>query len=168
MFRVTPWRLQKKILLGSKSPNPNPNYFADSLLTGFAALFVIQYLLLVTQAYWVCEITCPEWKEIPGSICVLPKAVPITQMTSKSLCLPRFLFAFIDPVPSDPYFGWHSGYYPLSGTVTFLAFFFCSGHLTRESRSLRVFVFLRCDIACLVFSPCQLRQQWRRWRMQFW
>ncbi|KAF9645862.1 hypothetical protein BDM02DRAFT_3119545 [Thelephora ganbajun] len=64
VVRITPWRLQRKILLW------------------VAALFVVQYLILTVQAYWVCEITYPGWKQIPGSICILPQAVPITQVVT--------------------------------------------------------------------------------------
>lgn len=48
--------------------------------------FLVQYLALTLQAYWVCEITAPGWKDVPGSICVLSEAVPVTQMISKSSC----------------------------------------------------------------------------------
>jgi len=62
VYRVTPWQKQKRMLLC------------------VVVFFVAQYLILLLQAFWVCEITRPEWKNIPGSICVLPEAVPITQM----------------------------------------------------------------------------------------
>ncbi|KAF9647420.1 hypothetical protein BDM02DRAFT_2702970 [Thelephora ganbajun] len=62
LVRITPWQLQRKILLW------------------IAVFFVVQYLMLTAQSYWVCEITYPGWKKIPGSICILPQAVPIAQV----------------------------------------------------------------------------------------
>jgi hypothetical protein len=56
--------------------------------------------VLVLQAFWVCEITYPGWKDIPGSICVLPKAVPITQMISKLLCPLLSLFLASNQFPA--------------------------------------------------------------------
>jgi hypothetical protein len=76
--------------------------------------FLVQYLVLTLQAYWVCEITAPGWKDVPGSICVLSEAVPVTQMISKSS---RFLVplpVFIESTPSDDYLGRYLGFYPLA------------------------------------------------------
>ena len=59
--------------------------------SGVAVLFVLLWAMLVVQAYWVCEITHPGWKQIPGSICVLPEVVPITQVVSKLSLNPSYL-----------------------------------------------------------------------------
>jgi hypothetical protein len=53
--------------------------------SGVAVSFVLMWAILTVQAYWVCEITQPGWKQVPESICVLPRAVPITQVISKFL-----------------------------------------------------------------------------------
>ena len=72
---------------------------ANFLFLGVAVFFVLQFVMLIMQAYWVCELAHTEWKQTPGSMCVLPKVVPITQVVSKllpplvtpSVCsLPRF------------------------------------------------------------------------------
>jgi hypothetical protein len=60
----------------------------------------------------VCEITVPEWKEVPGSICILPKAVPVTQLTSKSSRALAPLLLFIESTPSDDCFGYDLNVYP--------------------------------------------------------
>ena len=45
--------------------------------------FVLQFAMLIVQAYWVCEVTHTGWKQIPGSMCVLPDVVPISQVVSE-------------------------------------------------------------------------------------
>jgi len=56
---------------------------ANTLSSGVAVLFVLMWVMLTVQAYWVCEITQPGWKQVPGSICILPRAVPISQIISE-------------------------------------------------------------------------------------
>lgn len=55
----------------------------DPFPSGVAVAFVLMWAMLTAQAYWVCEITQPGWKQVPESICVLPRAVPIAQIISK-------------------------------------------------------------------------------------
>lgn len=89
VIRVTPWQLQKKILLCSSDiPPPSTSFqqLANPSSLGVVAFFFAQYLALVLETFWMCEITYPAWKNVPGSICILPEAVPITQIISK---LPR-------------------------------------------------------------------------------
>ena len=61
-------------------------HLANDFFAVVATFFVIIYLMLTLQAFWVCEIMRPGWKNVPGSICVLTKAVPITQMASELSC----------------------------------------------------------------------------------
>jgi hypothetical protein len=79
---------------------------------GIIAFFVIQYLIVVVQVYWVCQITVPGWKEVPGSICIFPKAVPVTQLTSESSRALVPLFLLIELTPSDDCFGYDLSFYP--------------------------------------------------------
>lgn len=121
VIRVTPWRLQKKILSCSTFPSSTsfPS-FANRFSLGVVAFFVVQYLVLLLQGFWICELTCPQWKDIPGSICILPEAVPITQIISMP---PRFLVSFsvlIESTPSNGHFRWHLGFHPLDGARIFL------------------------------------------------
>ena len=48
--------------------------------------FVLQFAMLIVQAYWVCELTHTGWKQIQGSTCILPRVVPISQVVSTSPC----------------------------------------------------------------------------------
>jgi len=60
-------------------------------LPGVAVFFFLQFAMLTAQVYWVCELSHVGWKQIPGSVCVLPQVVPISQVVSKP------------PLPSYPY-----------------------------------------------------------------
>jgi len=62
IIRITPWPHQQRILLYC------------------AGFFAFQFTLLMVQAFWVCEITATAWKSIPGALCALGRAVPITQV----------------------------------------------------------------------------------------
>jgi len=64
IIRIAPWPRQRKILLCA---------------SGF---FVFQWVFLMIQAFWVCEITYPAWKKVEGQICVLGEAVAISQVIS--------------------------------------------------------------------------------------
>ena len=61
---------------------------ANHLSSGVTVFFVLIWVMLTAQAYWMCEITQPGWKQVPGSICILPRAVPIAQIISE---LPPFV-----------------------------------------------------------------------------
>ena len=58
---------------------------ANFLSLGVAVFFVLQFIMLILQAYWVCELAYTGWKQVSGSMCVLPKVVPISQVVSKLL-----------------------------------------------------------------------------------
>jgi len=45
--------------------------------------FFLQFAMLTVQVYWVCELSSAGWKQIPGSVCILPKVVPISQVVSE-------------------------------------------------------------------------------------
>lgn len=49
---------------------------------GVAFFFFLQWLLLVTQMFWVCEKGETAWKNRPYAQCVLGEAVGITQLAS--------------------------------------------------------------------------------------
>lgn len=71
VIRITPWQLQKRIL------------------SWLVVFFVLQFAMLTTQMFWVCELTYTGWKEIPGAICLVPPVVPI------SLVVTTFVSDFI-------------------------------------------------------------------------
>lgn len=60
MIRITPWQLQRKVLIW------------------VVVFFVLQFAMLTTQMFWVCELTYAGWKQIPGAICLVPPVVPIS------------------------------------------------------------------------------------------
>ena len=65
---------------------------ADPSTSGVTAFFVLQLAVLTAQALWICELTDNRWKQIPGSICILPQVVPISQIVSELLpSLPLFI-----------------------------------------------------------------------------
>lgn len=82
--------------------------------------------MLLIQAYWICQYTRTGWKNVPGSICIFPKVVPITQLIGESRIIPR-LSLFIESVPSYHHLGRYFGRYPLDGIVTLLHFPFIQG-----------------------------------------
>ena len=102
VIRITPWRLQRKILICMMAILLTSLLcYANPLSLGIAAFFVLQFIMLIVQAYWVCELTYTGWKQIPGSICVLPEVVPITQVVSKSP-LPSYFCSFVHRLDSQP------------------------------------------------------------------
>ncbi|KAF9647392.1 hypothetical protein BDM02DRAFT_3117085 [Thelephora ganbajun] len=64
VVRVTPWQLQRKILLW------------------LVVFFALQFAMLTAQMFWVCELTNTGWKKVPGSICIVPQVVPISLVVS--------------------------------------------------------------------------------------
>ena len=91
---------------------PNP------LLSGVAVSFFLLFAMLTAQMFWVCELTYTGWKEIPGSICLVPRVVPISLVVSK---LPPFPCTsgclFIDLILSDDRFGCRLDRRSLDGTT---------------------------------------------------
>ena len=84
VVRITPWDLQRKILLCMRTISLiSYLYSTDLALPGVAVFFFLQFVMLTVQVYWVCELSYAQWKQIPGSVCVLPKVVPISQVVSK-------------------------------------------------------------------------------------
>lgn len=63
--------------------HPFPCY-TDPLSSGIIVFFVVEFAVMTGQAFLVCEVVHTEWKEIPGSICLLPRFVPISLVISKS------------------------------------------------------------------------------------
>lgn len=128
---------------------------ADSLLPVVVACFFLQYLVLVLQAFWVCEITFPGWKDVPGSICVLPVAVPITQIISGLSCslVPYSFSTDLLQQPSSRMGSWSL---PPCWYCGFFYFLHRSRFLTQAFRSLGAFAFQHCAPAYLGSSPCQL------------
>ena len=85
VVRITPWQLQRKILLCIKILFQTPFLrHADHLPSGIVAFFVLRFVVLTTQIFWVCEFTYTGWKEIPGLFCLVPQVVPISLVISKS------------------------------------------------------------------------------------
>ena len=85
--------------------------------------FVVLFVVMLAQAYWVCEITYPGWKQIPGSVCVFPRSVPITLVVSKfppSLAPPPHLFTGF--VLSDGHLGYNLDRFTPDGMANFPAF----------------------------------------------
>jgi len=56
---------------------------ADSLPPGVAGFFFLEFTATIVQPFLVCELTHTEWKQTPGSICLLPRFVPISLAVSK-------------------------------------------------------------------------------------
>ena len=77
--------------------------------------------MLVTQLFWVCEITYSGWKQIPGSICLVPPVVPISLVVSKSPSLTLLPLPFLQ-VLSHGYFGFCLACCPFDGRAIFLSF----------------------------------------------
>lgn len=97
VIRVTPWPPQRRILLGTKVlSSPSILCCANGPSPGVVAFFVLLFAILISQAYWECDITHSAWKHISGDICRFPRIVPIFELTGKlphslvplSLCLP--------------------------------------------------------------------------------
>ena len=97
--------------------------------SGIAVFFFLQFAVLTTQMFWVCELTHTEWKQIPGAICIVPPVVPISLVVSGSpLFLPSFVRFFINPTFSDVCFGYHLGRFPLDGMAKSLQSVYATSH----------------------------------------
>ena len=84
IVRITPWQLQRKILLCTIIPSQlSFPCYANLSSSGIAVFFVLQFIALTAQMFWVCELTYTGWKEIPGSICLVPRVVPISLVVSE-------------------------------------------------------------------------------------
>ncbi|KAF9647432.1 hypothetical protein BDM02DRAFT_3248193, partial [Thelephora ganbajun] len=78
VVRITPWRLQKNILLW------------------MVVFFVLQFAMLIAQTFWACELAYTGWKKIPGSVCIVPRSVPISMVVNLSGCShPSVTLSFI-------------------------------------------------------------------------
>jgi hypothetical protein len=84
MVRITPWKLQRTILLCTRilSRTSSP-CCADLVSSGVAFFFFLQFVMLTVQLFWVCELTYTGWKQIPGAICRVPQVVPISLVVSE-------------------------------------------------------------------------------------
>jgi len=85
------------------------------------------------QAFLVCEVIYTGWKQIPGSVCILPRFVPISLVVSKlsrSLVLPSVCSLFTGLILSDGHIRRHLGRYALDGMAGFLAFFVGPGYIS--------------------------------------
>ncbi|KAG6817378.1 hypothetical protein H0H87_009565 [Tephrocybe sp. NHM501043] len=51
------------------------------ILYGFAASFLVVWVILFSQVFWVCEAE-PEWKDTPAPQCALGRNVAIAQLIS--------------------------------------------------------------------------------------
>lgn len=60
------------------------NYLHAKYRAGSAWFFVLEWLVLIIQIFWVCEITSTEWKRTEGGLCILGNAVAVTEVLSKS------------------------------------------------------------------------------------
>jgi len=74
---------KKNPAMYKSSPSTSFLYCTQLFPPGVAALFVLLFVILTVQMYWVCELTYPGWKEVPGAACVLPEAVAITQVVGR-------------------------------------------------------------------------------------
>lgn len=84
VVRITPWNLQRKMLLCTRTPSQvTLLQCADLSSLGVVVFFVLQFAMLITQMFWVCELTYTGWKQIPGSICLVPPVVPISLVISE-------------------------------------------------------------------------------------
>jgi len=133
VIRITPWQLQKKILLCARLINLTPFPWCTNLLTsGVTAFFVLEFVVMTTQAFLVCEVIYPGWKQILGSFCILPRFVPISLVVSKlsrSLILPSARCSFIDLILSDGHIGRNLGRGALDGIANLTAFLVSPGYL---------------------------------------
>ncbi|KAF9648662.1 hypothetical protein BDM02DRAFT_3115143 [Thelephora ganbajun] len=67
VIRIAPWPSQIRVLLG------------------VAVFFFLQWILLVTQMFWVCEKGNNSWKNKKYAQCVLGEAVGITQVATETV-----------------------------------------------------------------------------------
>ena len=85
------------------------------------------------QAFLVCEVIYTGWKQIPGSVCILPRFVPISLVVSKlphSLVLPSVCCLLTGLILSDAHIGRHPSRYALDGMMNLVAFFAGLGYLS--------------------------------------
>ena len=85
------------------------------------------------QAFLVCEVIYTGWKQVPGSVCILPRFVPISLVVSKlprSIVLPPVCRLFIGLILSDDHIGRHLGRHAPDGMANFIAFFVDLGYLS--------------------------------------
>jgi hypothetical protein len=59
---------------------------SNRVLYAFAGLFLVTWLVLTAQVFWVCE-TKPAWKNDPVPQCGLGVAVGICQIVSEYIIL---------------------------------------------------------------------------------
>jgi len=134
VIRITPWELQRKILLCARIPPPTPlPWRADLSTSGVTAFFVLEFVAMAGQVFLVCEMVYTGWKQIPGSVCILPRFIPISLVVSKlpsSLVLLSVSRLFIGLILSDSHIGCHLGRYPLDGMASSTAFFVGLGYLS--------------------------------------
>ena len=84
VIRITPWRRQKKILRCTRTlPLRSFPRCTDISPSGVAAFFILEFVVMTGEAFLVCEVIYPGWKQIPESICILPRFVPIFLVVSK-------------------------------------------------------------------------------------
>ena len=128
---------------------------ANPLSSGIVVSFVLMWAILIVQVFWECEITRPGWKQIPGSICIFPRSVPIALMISK---LPpcASVYLFLSAVFSNGHFGFYLSRHSVDGKANFAASLVGPGYfLIHEPRSPGVFATGRCITAYFLSSPCQ-------------
>jgi len=170
VIRITPWESQRKILICAGILSWISYLHSTNLtLPGVAVFFFLQFAMLTVQVYWVCELSYAGWKHIPGSVCVLPEVVPISQVVSK----PPSSFAPL-PVCSST----RSSAAVISDAILVIApLTVLQNFLPLQlpcTISHGVFRLLgastsgRCASACFLFSLYLSQQPWRRWPTLSW
>lgn len=102
------------------------------LTSGVTAFFVLEFVVMTTQGFLVCEVIHTGWKQIPGSFCILPLFVPISLVVSKLthfLALPSARRSFIDLIFSDGHIGRDLDRDTLDGMANPTAFLVSPGYL---------------------------------------
>ena len=170
VIRITPWELQRKILICTRTLLPTPYLHSINFtLSGVAVFFFLQFAMLTVQVYWVCELSYAGWKHTPGSVCVLPEVVPISQVVSKS---PPSL-ALLPVCSSTQYLAAVvSDAILVTAPLTvrqILPLFSLPFIISHDVfRSSEVSTSGRCVSAYFQFSPRQSQRHWRRWRTLSW
>lgn len=83
LFYSTIWCARLSIVFTVIRIAPLPSQIRA--LLGVALFFFLQWVLLMTQMFWICEKSDPVWKNREYAQCVLGEAVGITQVATETI-----------------------------------------------------------------------------------
>lgn len=155
VFRVTPWRLQKKLLLGSTflPPTSSP-LFSDAFLQGLSRSSSCSISYYSYRGFGCAKLPVRNGKTSPDPSVSSRRSFPLLKLSVSRRVLLRLCSSSSNPSQATTISDGILVFTPLMvcGFPTPLAY---DWRLTpTDSRSSRVSASLRCALAYLEFSPC--------------